>query len=90
MGKIKRIVVDREKCIGAASCIAVYPGIFSLDDQNKAVIAKKDGTRDSGPVEREELMVADNVDDDMLLMAAQSCPTLAIFLYDEEGNQVYP
>ncbi len=30
------------------------------------------------------------LDDDMLLLAAQSCPTNAIFLYDEEGNQVYP
>ncbi|MEK7164909.1 MAG: ferredoxin [Patescibacteria group bacterium] len=30
------------------------------------------------------------LDDDMLLLAAQSCPTNAIFLYDEEGKQVYP
>mgnify|MGYP007103350975 FL=1 len=25
-----------------------------------------------------------------LLMAAQSCPTQAIFLYDEEGDQIFP
>jgi len=25
-----------------------------------------------------------------ILMAAESCPTKAIFLYDEEGNQIYP
>lgn len=30
------------------------------------------------------------LDDELLLLAAQSCPTNAIFLYDEEGNQVYP
>jgi ferredoxin len=24
------------------------------------------------------------------LMAAESCPTKAIFMYDEDGNQVYP
>lgn len=30
------------------------------------------------------------MDDDMLLLAAQSCPTNAIFLYDEAGKQVYP
>ena len=29
-------------------------------------------------------------DADTLLMAAESCPTKAIFLYDEEGKQVYP
>jgi ferredoxin len=25
-----------------------------------------------------------------ILMAAESCPTKAIFLYDEEGKQIYP
>ena len=29
-------------------------------------------------------------DDEILLLAAQSCPTKAIFLYDAEGKQVYP
>jgi len=28
-GKIRRIVVDRAKCIGANSCVAVAPGVFS-------------------------------------------------------------
>lgn len=29
-------------------------------------------------------------DDETLLLAAQSCPTQAIILYDEDGNQIYP
>jgi len=29
-------------------------------------------------------------DDETILLAAQSCPTQAIILYDEEGNQIYP
>lgn len=28
--------------------------------------------------------------DDTLVLSAQSCPTSAIFLYDEAGNQIYP
>jgi len=31
-----------------------------------------------------------SVDDEITLLAAQSCPTKAIFLYDQEGKQVYP
>lgn len=29
-------------------------------------------------------------DDETILLAAQSCPTQAIIVYDEEGNQIYP
>ena len=29
-------------------------------------------------------------DAETTLMAAESCPTKAIFLYDEEGKQIYP
>ena len=30
------------------------------------------------------------LDDEILLLSAQSCPTKAIFLYNEEGKQIYP
>lgn len=33
---------------------------------------------------------ANGNDDETILMAARSCPTLAIFLYDEKGTQVFP
>ena len=71
--KIAKIVVDRNLCIGAASCVAVAPDDFELDSENKAIVKHP--------------RVAD---DDTILLAAQSCPTLAIFLYDEDGKQVYP
>ena len=29
-------------------------------------------------------------DDDKIIDAAKSCPVMAIFLEDEEGNQIYP
>ena len=87
--KIKFLMVDRDLCIGAASCVAVYPEVFQLDDENKAVILKKNGVLTSEQTDVDMLEVG-SVDDDTLLLAAQSCPTAAIFLYDTEGKQVYP
>ncbi|MBI2052967.1 MAG: ferredoxin [Candidatus Ryanbacteria bacterium] len=71
--KIARIYVDRELCIGAASCIAVAPGVFALDEENKAIVINDKGA-----------------DYETILLAAQSCPTKAIILFDENGKQIYP
>jgi ferredoxin len=90
MGQLYRYIkIDRDLCIGAASCVAVYPEIFQLDEENKAIILKKDGGHTSDHTSVDLLSCA-NVDDDQLLLAAQSCPTAAIFLYGEDGGQLYP
>lgn len=72
-GKIRRIVVDRQGCIGARSCVLVAPGVFQMDDQNLAYV-----------------LDPDSEDEDTILMAAQSCPVLAIHLYDENGVKIFP
>lgn len=71
--KIGKIVVDRNLCIGAASCIAIAPGVFELDAENKAVVHNPQGA-----------------DAETILLAAKSCPTMAIHVFDENGNQIYP
>ena len=71
--KIGKIIVDRNLCIGAASCIGVAPEVFELDSENKSVVYNEKG-----------------VDDETILLAAQSCPTRAIIIFDEEGKQIYP
>ncbi len=35
---IAKIVVDRDLCIGAQSCLAPGGGVFEIDDENKAVV----------------------------------------------------
>ncbi len=44
--KISKIVVDRDLCIGAAPCVIVAPGVFQLDDENKAYIVDPKGADD--------------------------------------------
>jgi ferredoxin len=72
--KVTKIVVDRKLCIGAGTCVVVSPDGFEMDEDNIAVV--KPG--------------AEKLSFNELLMAAQSCPTQAIFLYDEEGDQIFP
>jgi ferredoxin len=89
MAKIKKLTVDRNLCIGAATCVAMYPKVFALDAENKAVMLKRGGLSTSNNTDVTELDT-ENVDDATLLLAAQSCPTMAISLEDETGKQVYP
>lgn len=71
---IARVEIDRELCIGAASCVAVSPRGFLLDDENKARLQPG----------------WEKLSHDELLSAAKSCPVLAIYLYDQAGHKIYP
>ena len=75
--KIVKIVIDRELCIGAASCVAIAPGVFALDSENKAYVV------DNPPA-------GGAADFETILNAAKSCPTKAISLFDGEGKQIFP
>ena len=82
-------MVDRNLCIGAASCVAVAPSMFELDPENKAVLRRKLVPPSSDLTAREDLE-DQSIDDETILLAAKSCPTQAIIVYDEDGNQIYP
>ena len=85
--KIARVRIDRGLCIGAATCMAVMPDSFELDGEDKAVLIRKDGGKSSDTTAVGDLQ---DQNQEMLLMAAQSCPTQAITLEMEDGEQVYP
>jgi ferredoxin len=44
--RIAKIVVDRDACIGAAPCVTVAPGVFQMDDDNKAYVVDPKGADD--------------------------------------------
>lgn len=66
--------IDRNLCIGAATCVALAPKAWALDDEAKAII----------------LDTADQETDQALLEAAKGCPVMAIIITDENGKQIYP
>jgi len=82
------IKVDLNLCIGAASCVTVSPTFFGLNEENKAYV--KDPAKEEKPhIHEREIEVTDAQKEDIIL-AAQSCPTLAITVFDEEGTQIFP
>ncbi len=86
---IASIKVDRDACIGAAPCVAVAATVFELDDEQKAVLKKKGEEQTSDMTAKADL-ADESITDEMLMAAAQSCPVRAIYLYDEDGNQIFP
>ncbi len=82
------IKVDPDLCIGAASCVTIAPETFQLNDENKAVVFDH-GTE---PTERtyERVVEVSEEEKENIIMAAQSCPTLAIIITDEKGVQLFP
>lgn len=44
---IGKIVVDRDLCIGAASCLAVSSATYQLDGENKAIVTGADAVDDA-------------------------------------------
>lgn len=66
------IEYDKNKCIGAASCAAIAPLTFFMNEENKAEL-QTDTNWD---------------DDDTILNGAQSCPVFAIKIIKKEDNTV--
>ncbi len=81
-----KVKIDRDLCIGAASCVAVAPKTFELDNEGKAVIKKKDGSMTS------DFVNYSDIDDEQgnIMNASKSCPVNAIIIVevDEQGNEV--
>lgn len=69
-----KVRIDRSLCIGAATCIAIAPKAFELDDEAKAIL----------------LDTSEQDTDETIIQAAKSCPVMAIIIEDEDGKRIYP
>jgi ferredoxin len=56
--------IDRDLCIGAATCLAIAPHTFHLDSEAKAIV----------------LATAENDDTETIIDAARGCPVAAIYI----------
>ena len=87
MAKYK-VKVDQDLCIGAGSCVAVAPKVFELDAEGKAIILKKDGTKNETSNFSDYAEINDT--EENILNAAKSCPVNAIIIVevDDQGNEI--
>lgn len=69
-----KVWVDRSLCIGAATCVAISPKTFQLDEEGKAIILETS--------EEEQI--------EMIIEAAKACPVSAIIIEDEKGKRIFP
>lgn len=63
---MKKIIVDKNKCIGCGACEGFEPDVFELNDEGLAEVIKEN-------YDELDTEVKENVDD-----AAANCPTSAI------------
>lgn len=62
-----RVIIDRRRCIGAGTCIAIAPSAFQWR---------------KGDFLKPELLDITTVDEDVLREVAAACPTQAIVIED--------
>ncbi|MEO5927570.1 MAG: ferredoxin [Patescibacteria group bacterium] len=86
-----KIVVDRDACIGAATCVVLAGKTFALDEEGKVFILNEDKglsiKGDTGTVV--ESQQTDGMDErETIIEGARSCPVLAIKLYEDDGTEI--
>lgn len=82
--KTLSVGVDQDLCMGAESCVAIAPEVFSLDESQ---LGRRTSTEPLGMIDVE----AGTVDSDRIIRAAKSCPYKAIHVRDKKtGDQLAP
>ncbi len=39
-----KVTINRDECIGCGACVSMCPDVFSLDEENKAVVSNVEGS----------------------------------------------
>jgi ferredoxin len=68
------IKIDRTTCIATTNCIKVAPDVFELDRENICSFKSS-----PGDIEKERLVESCSV-----------CPVNALYVLDNDGNQIVP
>lgn len=77
-----KVVYERDKCIGAAGCVAAYEKRWTLADDGKADLEGGKKANEHWELEIDESELED------MKKAAEACPVTVIHIEDEEGNRI--
>jgi ferredoxin len=85
MGKKYIVELDRKGCIGAATCAAVAPEFWQMQDDGKVDLL---GAEKLEKNTKQKLEI-DEKDFEKLKLSAEVCPVVVIKIYDKEtGKEV--
>jgi len=82
------VKVDRTLCQSVATCVAIAPEVYELDDEFKAIVKGTNAKRDGDTYSYE--FDGNQKDLDQALDGAKACPYSAILIYDDKGKKIYP
>lgn len=86
-----RILVDQDRCIGAASCVALAAKTFGLNQEGKVYILNE-GQSKIRCAENGEVIEASSTAEmdirEVILDGARSCPVQAIRLFEDSGEEI--
>lgn len=68
------IKIERPNCIGSKNCVNVAPNLFELDSDQ--ICSFKENT--------------DGIKRDVIVEACSVCPVQALYVIDENGEQIVP
>jgi ferredoxin len=82
---ILTVKVDPAACTGISSCVDTAPVFFKIDRENRAGVR----TREDKELLPERTLDLSEEEAQLVLQAAESCPMVAISVFDESGDQLY-
>jgi len=68
------VKIERPTCIGSKNCIKAAPTLFELDEEQ--ICSFKENT--------------EGIEPELIVEACSVCPVNALFVDDQEGNQLVP
>ncbi len=83
-----KIVIKRNLCQSAATCVAMAPDIYKLDDEFKAVLTSDEHSQEGDDWTYE--LDADEKRLKQIITGAEACPYNAIEVYNDKGKKIYP
>lgn len=82
-----KIVVDRQACISAATCVLLAAKTFVLDEEGKSEVINRRGAEKTAEFSC-AWSTSDQDAQEVIIDAALACPVKAIQIFEDDGTPI--